>query len=118
MRFHGLIHYWLTEWANVSILVNNHDRVCFLQYLTNAALARTTLVNTTLLSSTSGPFTLLIGACLGQDSIDVAQVIAVIVSMAGFAMTTLGKNSSTDELQLSTLKYTYFPFILVRDQII
>ncbi|KAM3762053.1 hypothetical protein ACB098_01G315300 [Castanea mollissima] len=56
------------------------------------------------MSSTSGLFTLLIGACLGQESIDIVKVIAVVVSMAGVAMTTLGKVSATDESQLSTLK--------------
>ncbi|KAM4125480.1 hypothetical protein ACB094_01G312800 [Castanea mollissima] len=76
----------------------------FTEYLNNAALARTTVASTTLMSSTSGLFTLLIGACLGQESIDIVKVIAVVVSMAGVAMTTLGKVSATDESQLSTLK--------------
>ncbi|KAL0013681.1 hypothetical protein SO802_000750 [Lithocarpus litseifolius] len=76
----------------------------FTEYLNNAALARTTVASTTLMSSTSGLFTLLIGACLGQESIDIVKVIAVVVSMAGVAMTTLGNVSATDESQLSTLK--------------
>lgn len=89
--------------------VKKHNWVCFLQYLNNAALARTTVASTTLMSSTSGLFTLLIGACLGQESIDIVKVIAVVVSMAGVAMTTLGNVSATDESQLSTLKYVSFP---------
>ncbi|GLT72078.1 hypothetical protein SLA2020_440410 [Shorea laevis] len=76
----------------------------FTEYLTNAALARTTVASTTLLSSTSGLFTLIIGACLGQDSIDIVKVIAIVFSMAGVAMTTFGKTSTTDETQLSTPK--------------
>ncbi|GMY35788.1 uncharacterized transporter C405.03c-like isoform X1 [Fagus crenata] len=81
----------------------------FTEYLTNAALARTTVASTTLLSSTSGLFTLFIGACLGQESIDIVKVIAVVVSMAGVAMTTLGKVSAPDESQLSTPAYASFP---------
>jgi len=90
-------------------LVKKPDQVYFLQYLTNAALARTTVASTTLLSSTSGLFTLIIGAYLGQDSIDIVKVIAIVFSMAGVAMTTFGKTSTTDETQLGTPKYVSFP---------
>ncbi|XP_018826802.1 thiamine-repressible mitochondrial transport protein THI74-like isoform X1 [Juglans regia] len=69
------------------------------EYLTDAALARTTVASTTLLSSTSAPFTLLIGACLGQDSINLVKAIAVVVSMAGVVMTAFGKTSTADETQ-------------------
>ncbi|KAF6158096.1 hypothetical protein GIB67_014890 [Kingdonia uniflora] len=72
------------------------------EYLSNAALARTSVASTTVLSSTSGLFTLFIGAFLGQDSLNVAKVVAVFVSMAGVAMTTLGKTWATDESELST----------------
>lgn len=81
-----------------------HLRMCFthvLQYFSNAALARTSVASTTVLSSTSGLFTLFIGAFLGQDSLNVAKVVAVFVSMAGVAMTTLGKTWATDESQLN-----------------
>ncbi|KAA8522965.1 hypothetical protein F0562_009388 [Nyssa sinensis] len=71
------------------------------EYLTNAALARTNVASTTVLSSTSGLFTLFIGAFLGQDSIYVAKVVSVIVSMAGVAISTLGKTWSTGGSQLS-----------------
>ncbi|KAJ4707852.1 EamA-like transporter family [Melia azedarach] len=71
------------------------------EYLSNAALARTSVASTTVLSSTSGLFTLFIGAFLGQDSLNVAKVVAVFVSMAGVAMTTLGKTWAADESQLS-----------------
>ncbi|XP_022135522.1 solute carrier family 35 member F5-like [Momordica charantia] len=67
------------------------------EYLTNAALARTSVASTTLLSSTSGLFTLLIGALLGEDTINIVKVVSVVVSMAGVAMTTLGKTSAADE---------------------
>ncbi|KAF5748163.1 hypothetical protein HS088_TW04G00113 [Tripterygium wilfordii] len=70
------------------------------EYLSNAALARTSVASTTVLSSTSGLFTLFIGAILGQDSLSVAKVVAVFVSMAGVAMTTLGKTWAADESQL------------------
>ncbi|XP_038880573.1 uncharacterized vacuolar membrane protein YML018C-like [Benincasa hispida] len=69
------------------------------EYLTNAALARTSVASTTLLSSTSGLFTLLIGALLGEDTINIIKVVSVVVSMAGVAMTTFGKTSAADELQ-------------------
>ncbi|KAG6740314.1 hypothetical protein POTOM_055760 [Populus tomentosa] len=71
------------------------------EYLSNAALARTSVASTTVLSSTSGLFTLFIGAFLGQDSLNAAKVIAVLVSMAGVAMTTLGKTWAADDAQLS-----------------
>ncbi|KAK7351371.1 hypothetical protein VNO77_10772 [Canavalia gladiata] len=71
------------------------------EYLSNAALARTSVASTTVLSSTSGLFTLFIGAFLGQDSLNVAKVVAVLVSMAGVVMTTLGKTWAADESQFS-----------------
>ncbi|KAJ6329984.1 hypothetical protein OIU76_008750 [Salix suchowensis] len=71
------------------------------EYLSNAALARTSVASTTVLSSTSGLFTLFIGAFLGQDSLNAAKVTAVLVSIAGVAMTTLGKTWAADESQLS-----------------
>ncbi|XP_027356095.1 uncharacterized vacuolar membrane protein YML018C-like isoform X2 [Abrus precatorius] len=71
------------------------------EYLSNAALARTSVASTTVLSSTSGLFTLFIGAFMGQDSLNVAKVVAVLVSMAGVVMTTLGKTWAADESQLS-----------------
>lgn len=71
------------------------------EYFSNAALARTSVASTTVLSSTSGLFTLFIGALLGQDSLNVAKVVAVFVSMAGVAMTTMGKTWATDESKLS-----------------
>ncbi|KAA3468354.1 putative transporter C405.03c-like protein [Gossypium australe] len=60
------------------------------EYLTNAALARTSVANTTLLSSTSGLFTLIFGAILGQDSINAVNVVSVIISITGVAMTAFG----------------------------
>ncbi|XVE97393.1 hypothetical protein REPUB_Repub03eG0015500 [Reevesia pubescens] len=67
------------------------------EYLSNAALARTSVASTTVLSSTSGLFTLFVGAFLGQDSLNVSKVVAVFVSMAGVAMTTLGKTWAADD---------------------
>ncbi|GAB4854606.1 hypothetical protein Ancab_023188 [Ancistrocladus abbreviatus] len=71
------------------------------EYLSNAALARTSVASTTILSSTSGLFTLFIGVLLGQDSPNMAKVIAVFVSMAGVVMTTLGKTWAADESQVN-----------------
>lgn len=76
-----------------------------MQYLTNAALARTSVASTTLLSSTSGLFTLLIGALLGEDTINIIKVVSVVVSMAGVVMTTFGKTSAADELQKNANGY-------------
>ncbi|CAA3014584.1 uncharacterized transporter isoform X1 [Olea europaea subsp. europaea] len=72
------------------------------EYLSNAALARTSVASTTVLSSTSGLFTLFIGAFLGQDSLNMAKVVAVFVSMTGVAMTTLGKTWANDDSQLNS----------------
>ncbi|KAL2489551.1 EamA-like transporter family [Forsythia ovata] len=72
------------------------------EYLSNAALARTSVASTTVLSSTSGLFTLFVGAFLGQDSLNMAKVVAVFVSMTGVAMTTLGKTWATDDSQLNS----------------
>lgn len=67
------------------------------EYLSNAALARTSVASTTVLSSTSGLFTLFIGVFMGQDTLNVAKVVAVLVSMAGVLMTTLGKTWAADD---------------------
>ncbi|CAL5014547.1 unnamed protein product [Urochloa decumbens] len=67
------------------------------EYLSNAALARTSVASTTVLSSTSGLFTLFIGVLLGQDSINAAKIIAVFISMAGVVMTTMGQTWASDE---------------------
>ncbi|XP_057776501.1 uncharacterized vacuolar membrane protein YML018C-like isoform X2 [Salvia miltiorrhiza] len=73
------------------------------EYLSNAALLRTSVASTTVLSSTSGLFTLMIGAFLGEDSINVAKVVSVLVSILGVVMTTLGGTwASDDDLQLDS----------------
>ncbi|XVF88297.1 hypothetical protein PTKIN_Ptkin19aG0038600 [Pterospermum kingtungense] len=74
------------------------------EYLTNAALARTSVAGTTLLGSTSGLFTLIIGALLGQDSINTVKVVSVVINLAGVAMTTLGKTWAADESKSGTNK--------------
>lgn len=67
------------------------------EYFSNAALARTSVASTTILSSTSALFTLFFGALFGQDTLNIAKVVAVCVSMAGVAMTTLGKTWAADD---------------------
>eukprot|EP00897_Mesotaenium_endlicherianum_P009727 jgi/Mesen1/8783/ME000526S08093 len=71
------------------------------EYLSNAALSLTSVASTTILSSTSGLFTLLVGASMGQDSLTTAKVIAVLISLAGVIMTELGKSTALDELDLT-----------------
>ncbi|KAM7490633.1 hypothetical protein LguiA_033554 [Lonicera macranthoides] len=68
------------------------------EYLSNSALANTSVASTTVLTSTSGLFTLFFGAVLGQESVNVAKVIAVCISMTGVAMTTIGKTWAPDEM--------------------
>lgn len=38
---------------------------------------------------------------MGQDTLNVPKVVAVLVSMAGVAMTTLGKTWAADDSQFS-----------------
>ncbi|XVF35704.1 hypothetical protein REPUB_Repub18cG0169000 [Reevesia pubescens] len=68
------------------------------EYLSNSALANTSVASTTVLTSTSGLFTLFFGALLSQDTVNVAKVVAVFISMAGVAMTTVGKTWASDEM--------------------
>ncbi|XP_015572561.2 thiamine-repressible mitochondrial transport protein THI74 [Ricinus communis] len=68
------------------------------EYLSNSALANTSVASTTVLTSTSALFTLFFGALLGQDSINAAKLAAVFISMAGVAMTTVGKTWAADEM--------------------
>lgn len=77
----------------------------------NAALERTSVASTTILFSTSGLFTLLIGALLGEESINVVNLVSVFVSMAGVAMTACGKTWATDESESTTSSYVSCPLI-------
>lgn len=76
----------------------------YMQYLSNSALATTSVASTTVLTSTSALFTLFFGAFLGEESISIPKVVAVFVTMAGVAMTTVGKSWAPDEL-LSASEY-------------
>ncbi|QCD99235.1 hypothetical protein DEO72_LG7g516 [Vigna unguiculata] len=67
------------------------------EYFSNMALANTSVASTTVLNSMSGLFTLFFGAFLGQDSVNMTKMAAVLISMAGVAMTTIGKTWITDE---------------------
>ncbi|KAI4376695.1 hypothetical protein MLD38_014429 [Melastoma candidum] len=67
------------------------------EYFMNSALARTSVPSTTILFSTSGLFTLLIGAFLGQDTIDSVKVFSVLLSITGVAMTVFGKTSAANQ---------------------
>ena len=70
-----------------------------MQYLSNSALANTSVASTTVLTSTSGLFTLFFGALLGQESVNITKVVAVFICMAGVAMTTFGNTWIPTELQ-------------------
>eukprot|EP00249_Psilotum_nudum_P014942 c25081_g1_i1 orf=194-1396(-) len=74
------------------------------EYFSNAALSHTSVASTTILSSTSGLFTLFFGAFLGQDSLDISKIVAVFVSITGVAMTTLGKTWAADDPKLSSAR--------------
>ncbi|CAA7059434.1 unnamed protein product [Microthlaspi erraticum] len=77
--------------------VDSND-ICFATvFVQCSALARTSVASTTVLSSTSGLFTFFIGAFLGQDTLNLSKVVAVFVTMAGVAMTTLDKTWAADE---------------------
>lgn len=76
------------------------------EYLSNAALAYTSVASTTILSSTSGLFTLFFGALLSQDSLNVSKIVAVFVSITGVFMTTLGSTWAADEPQGSAAQST------------
>ncbi|CAJ1972389.1 unnamed protein product [Sphenostylis stenocarpa] len=66
------------------------------EYFSNMALANTSVASTTVLNSMSGLFTLFFGALLGQESINITKTTAVLISMAGVAMTTIGKTWVAD----------------------
>ncbi|KAK9699923.1 hypothetical protein RND81_08G204400 [Saponaria officinalis] len=92
----------LTKWEIVKYGFYLAPLWFVIEYLSNAALARTSVASTTVLSSTSGLFTLFVGVLLGEDSLNFAKVVAVFVSMAGVVMTTLGKTWSTDHSEVSS----------------
>ncbi|XP_023912750.2 uncharacterized transporter C405.03c [Quercus suber] len=73
------------------------------EYCMNAALERTSVASTTILFSTSGLFTLLISALLGEDSINVVNLVSVFVSMAGVAMTIYGKTWAKESQSTTSL---------------
>ncbi|KAF5936358.1 hypothetical protein HYC85_027487 [Camellia sinensis] len=68
------------------------------EYLSNSALANTSVASTTVFTSTSGLFTLFFGALLAQDSINTVKIISVCISMTGVVMTTLGKTWAPNEV--------------------
>ncbi|KAI9118157.1 hypothetical protein K1719_010489 [Acacia pycnantha] len=67
------------------------------EYMSNLALANTSVASTTVLNSTSSLFTLLFGVILGQDSVNIVKVVAVLISMSGVAMSTVGKTWVADD---------------------
>ncbi|KAF3967261.1 hypothetical protein ACB098_01G315400 [Castanea mollissima] len=73
------------------------------EYCMNAALERTSVASTTILFSTSGLFTLLISALLGEESINFVNLVSVFVSMAGVAMTIYGKTWEKESQSTTSL---------------
>ncbi|RVW93796.1 hypothetical protein CK203_043458 [Vitis vinifera] len=70
------------------------------RYFTHAALARTSIATTTLLSSSASVlFTLLLGVPLGQESINAVTIVYVVISLAGVALTTLGQTWASYDTQ-------------------
>jgi len=67
------------------------------EYLSNAALSMTSVASTTILSSTSGLFTLLFGVTIGGDNLTAGKLMAALVSIIGVMMTELGKSSASDD---------------------
>lgn len=67
------------------------------EYLSNAALSMTSVASTTILSSTSGLFTLLFGVSMGEDTLSMPKIVAVMVTIGGVVMTELGKTSAADD---------------------
>ncbi|KAJ9688771.1 hypothetical protein PVL29_014427 [Vitis rotundifolia] len=131
------------ELENQSLIVNNIDTGVSMrelvkfgsylapiwlmtEYFTNAALARTSVATTTLLSSSASVlFTLLLGVLLGQETINTVKIVSVVISLAGVALTTLGKTWAADDPQnekhslvgdlfsvLSALTYGLFTVLL------
>jgi drug/metabolite transporter (DMT)-like permease len=82
--------------SRLSVSEDLMSLIRLLQYLSNAALALTSVASTTILSSTAGLFTLAFGTLLGHDTFNVSKAIAVIVSITGVAMTTMGKTWSSE----------------------
>ena len=74
----------------------------------NAALERTSVASTTILFSTSGLFTLLISALLGEDSINLVNLVSVFDSMAGVAMTIYGKTWEKESQSTTSLYVSSF----------
>lgn len=81
------------------------------EYFTNAALARTSVATTTILFSTSGLFTLILDTCLQRQSLTTVNVVAVVVSMAGVVMTTVGNTGARDEPQSSSSRHGKHSFV-------
>ncbi|KAG4962713.1 hypothetical protein JHK86_039581 [Glycine max] len=78
------------------------------EYFSNMALANTSVASIAVLSSMSGLFALFFGAILGQDSVNITKIAAVLISMAGVSMTTVGKTSAADENISIDSTWTYY----------
>ncbi|XP_022134812.1 uncharacterized transporter C405.03c-like [Momordica charantia] len=81
------------------------------EYFTNAALARTSVATTTILFSTSGLFTLIIDAFLERQSLTIVNIVAVVVSLAGVAMTTIGKTWAKDQPHSTSSEHGKHSFV-------
>lgn len=57
----------------------------------------TSVASTTILSSSSGLFTLLFGVTMGGDTLTAGKLLAALVSVAGVVLTELGKSSAADD---------------------
>ncbi|KAJ7550991.1 hypothetical protein O6H91_07G128400 [Diphasiastrum complanatum] len=79
------------------------------EYFSNAALARTSVASTTILASTSAFFTLIFGTLMGEDHFNAGKIMAVVVTIAGVAMTTFGKTWAADDINFNLMSSKFRP---------
>ncbi|KAI7885022.1 thiamine-repressible mitochondrial transport protein THI74 [Lichtheimia hyalospora FSU 10163] len=98
---------------------------CFLwfvaNYATNASLAYTSVGSSTILSSTSGLFTLVLGALFRVETITITRVLAVVISFSGAVLVSYsdstGRRILGDMLALSGALFYGLYTILLKRQI-
>ncbi|CDH56923.1 yml018c-like protein [Lichtheimia corymbifera JMRC:FSU:9682] len=98
---------------------------CFLwfiaNYVTNASLAYTSVGSSTILSSTSGLFTLALGALFRVENITITRVLAVVISFSGAVLVSYsdstGRRILGDMLALSGALFYGLYTILLKRQI-
>ncbi|KAL1920217.1 uncharacterized protein VTP21DRAFT_1363 [Calcarisporiella thermophila] len=78
-------------------------------WASNASLAYTTVASSTILSSMSGFFTLLIGAVVGVERFSLTKLLAVLVSILGVILVSTSDNShASDSTQKNNAPFALF----------